>query len=123
MGIPEPFTFSELYDLRVAATRQVKEAEKNLQRLRNSGGRTAATTHAIERWAKTHSTYSDLADRVQAFIEVKLAENDEPAPRDLGNKIAQEGCDRCFCGCKYWENDRCIDCGTHINQVPQEGKS
>jgi hypothetical protein len=35
----------------------------------------------------------------------------------LGNEIAREGCDRCFCGCKYWEYDRCIDCNTHIDQV------
>jgi hypothetical protein len=40
----------------------------------------------------------------------------------LGNTIAREGADRCFCGCKYWENDRCIDCGTHITQVPQEDR-
>jgi hypothetical protein len=36
-----------------------------------------------------------------------------------GNKIAQEGCTRCFCGCKYWENDVCVDCGTHVTQVLQ----
>lgn len=35
-----------------------------------------------------------------------------------GNKLAREGCDRCFCGCKYWEHDRCIDCGTHVSQLP-----
>lgn len=34
-----------------------------------------------------------------------------------GNVVAQEGCDRCSCGCKYWENDRCIDCGTPIADV------
>lgn len=28
-----------------------------------------------------------------------------------GNKIAQEGCTRCECGCKYWENDVCVSCG------------
>lgn len=28
-----------------------------------------------------------------------------------GNKFAREGVDRCECGCKYWENDRCHDCG------------
>ena len=28
-----------------------------------------------------------------------------------GNRLRKEGCDRCLCGCKYWENDRCIDCG------------
>ena len=31
---------------------------------------------------------------------------------DLGNKTAESGCDRCDCGCKYWENDKCVDCGT-----------
>lgn len=34
-----------------------------------------------------------------------------------GNKVAREGCDRCFCGCKYWEKDRCVDCNTHISEV------
>jgi len=28
-----------------------------------------------------------------------------------GNVVAEEGCTRCACGCKYWEGDRCIDCG------------
>jgi len=28
-----------------------------------------------------------------------------------GNKLRREGCDRCFCGSKYWERDRCVDCG------------
>ncbi len=31
--------------------------------------------------------------------------------RALGNTVRVDGCDRCFCGCKYWENDRCVDCG------------
>jgi hypothetical protein len=30
----------------------------------------------------------------------------------LGNKVRDSGADRCACGCKYWENDRCIDCGS-----------
>ena len=33
-----------------------------------------------------------------------------PENARLGNK-RDSGCDRCPCGCKYWENDRCIDCG------------
>lgn len=36
---------------------------------------------------------------------VDLAEPDKH-----GNVKAQEGVDRCLCGCKYWENDRCVDC-------------
>lgn len=34
-----------------------------------------------------------------------------------GNTTAREGVDRCFCGCKYWEDDKCIDCGTHIDKI------
>jgi hypothetical protein len=37
--------------------------------------------------------------------------NKGPVIDSLGNRVRQEGVDRCFCGCKYWENDRCIDCG------------
>lgn len=33
------------------------------------------------------------------------------APDQHGNVKRQEGVDRCYCGCKYWEDDRCIDCG------------
>lgn len=29
-----------------------------------------------------------------------------------GNRRATEGVSRCDCGCKYWENDRCVDCDT-----------
>jgi hypothetical protein len=28
-----------------------------------------------------------------------------------GNRYAEEGCDRCPCGCKYWERDVCASCG------------
>lgn len=34
-----------------------------------------------------------------------------------GNVIAKEGCTRCHCGSKYWEKDRCVSCGKHVNQV------
>jgi hypothetical protein len=39
-----------------------------------------------------------------------------------GNAVAQEGCDRCFCGCKYWELDRCVDCRTHIGTIREAEK-
>lgn len=32
-------------------------------------------------------------------------------PDRHGNRIAREGCTRCPCGSKYWENDACVDCG------------
>lgn len=31
----------------------------------------------------------------------------------LGNAVAREGQDVCACGCKYWENDQCFDCGAN----------
>lgn len=34
----------------------------------------------------------------------------------FGNAEAREGCDRCYCGCKFWEDDACIDCGTTIEE-------
>ncbi len=41
-----------------------------------------------------------------------------PSPRTIttSRPQAREGCDRCYCGCKYWENDQCIDCGTTIQE-------
>jgi hypothetical protein len=39
-----------------------------------------------------------------------------------GNIGAREGCDRCWCGCKYWEQDRCIDCGTHVGGRRDPGR-
>lgn len=39
-------------------------------------------------------------------------------PDRHGNYIREEGCDRCACGCKYREHDRCVDCGgdTPVNR-------
>lgn len=34
-----------------------------------------------------------------------------------GNRLAREGVDRCWCGSKYWEKDRCVDCKTHVSQL------
>jgi hypothetical protein len=36
-----------------------------------------------------------------------------------GNKLARSGYDRCQCGNKYFENDKCIDCDTHIEALPK----
>ena len=35
-------------------------------------------------------------------------------PDSRGNHVRVEGCDRCACGCKYWENDTCVDCGSTV---------
>lgn len=37
-------------------------------------------------------------------------------PDQHGNRRATEGCSRCECGCKYWEHDVCIDCGTRYDK-------
>jgi hypothetical protein len=34
-----------------------------------------------------------------------------------GNVAASNGLDRCACGCKYWRNDRCIDCGDGVEHA------
>lgn len=34
-----------------------------------------------------------------------------------GNTIAREGVDRCWCGSKYWLDDRCIDCDTAVTST------
>lgn len=31
-----------------------------------------------------------------------------------GNINAVEGCTRCICGGKYWENDVCVSCGIMV---------
>ena len=41
---------------------------------------------------------------------------DTPEP----NAVREDGVDRCPCGCKYWEGDRCIDCG---GTVPEPDNS
>lgn len=42
-------------------------------------------------------------------------------PDTHGNTLASEGVSRCECGCKYWENDRCVDCGTGFNALRHGG--
>ena len=41
-----------------------------------------------------------------------------PSADRRGNVEAREGQDRCACGCKYWARDRCIDCGEHVRNTP-----
>jgi hypothetical protein len=57
-------------------------------------------------WDRRTDTLSCRVNRV-GDVDWRQAGGDR-----LGNRVRQEGCDRCLdCGCKYWENDRCIDCG------------
>lgn len=36
-----------------------------------------------------------------------------------GNTIAEEGVTRCDCGCKYWEKDKCVDCGAAVQKISE----
>lgn len=43
-------------------------------------------------------------------------------PDRHGNVVAEEGCTRCACGSKYWEADRCVDCGAPASTAPRAGR-
>lgn len=54
----------------------------------------------------------DSIARLEAVVEAAKSERmSDPAADRNGNLTAQSGCDRCWCGSKYWEFDRCNDCG------------
>lgn len=61
----------------------------------------------ILRIRSTGLTMVHTRDIVDAIIDG--FENDERP-----NRVAEQGCDRCSCGCKYWRSDRCLDCGTSV---------
>lgn len=70
-------------------------------------------------------TYIKLTgrDSAKVYDDVMAAaakHETRPQADRLGNTVAREGCDRCRCGCKYWENDKCTDCGKHVTETPQE---
>lgn len=52
-------------------------------------------------------------DGVMITLSYRHAEVTSPV-RNHGNRFAKEGLDRCVCGSKYWEDDRCVDCKTHV---------
>lgn len=70
--------------------------------------KTWATQEGAERFATTWAVY-DLT-----VVEVPTS-----TPDEHGNRVAREGVDRCACGAKYWEHDRCVDCGAHVSEVAQ----
>ena len=84
-------------------------------------GQTKAITHLLI-FGKTMD--SDLPANEAELAQLESAgiiERMEGMSRTLkdkhGNRTAEEGNDRCECGCKYWENDRCIDCGTKYSDL------
>ena len=58
----------------------------------------------------------DIPGLTDAHIDTALRTIVPPLAADRdGNVLAEEGVTRCACGCKYWEHDRCIDCGLHAD--------
>lgn len=60
------------------------------------------------------------------YADVKAALAAARIPFEDGNYVMvpkeihrpEEGCDRCPCGCKYWDADgRCIDCGERFQET------
>ena len=64
-----------------------------------------------------HTCIIDDSFTCIACVAQSLVGQSDKAPSELLtddkfiNRARQEGVDRCPCGSKYWENDRCIDCG------------
>lgn len=56
-----------------------------------------------------------VRDLFQEAARVRRIRSRKKQYPPLGNKFAESGCDRCECGCKYWEADLCIDCGTEFD--------
>jgi hypothetical protein len=42
-----------------------------------------------------------------------IAARRRPGP-SAADFLPVDGVDRCECGCKYWDIDRCIDCGDRL---------
>ena len=55
--------------------------------------------------------------RVELEGQLQMFSQDEL----LGNRFAKEGCTRCECGSKYWENDICHSCGKPFLALVFEG--
>lgn len=85
---------------------------------------TETTTHQKIRDA-VRSSWGDSIDE-HTFVkecqriarEMSAARTAEAAAQVFGQ--ARQGCDRCYCGCKYWEFDKCVDCGTHISECMRD---
>lgn len=58
---------------------------------------------------------NNVKDLFQEAARVRRVRARKKSYPPLGNRLAESGCDRCECGCKYWEGDMCIDCGTEFD--------
>jgi hypothetical protein len=76
---------------------------------------TTRTRTLAAKWLKEH--HPDVWAEVVAEATRDIDRTGDLDRRYAANKVAREGVTRCDCGSKYWEHDRCVDCGTHANSV------
>jgi hypothetical protein len=60
--------------------------------------------------------YYEASRKTAGYEDEYLDDDTEYIPTPLDE--ANEGVTKCFCGCKYWENGICIDCGTSVTKIP-----
>jgi hypothetical protein len=74
----------------------------------------AALSHAQSLSMATGSVWvqhNDGRGNIATYVRMQV-------PEAHGNRLAREGVDRCPCGAKYWEHDRCVSCGDKF--VPEK---
>ena len=64
-------------------------------------------------WGETNDAIATAAQ--EALTEAAAVNGDDYEPTVLDR--LNEGVTKCDCGCKYYEYDRCIDCGTHLTRI------
>ena len=72
----------------------------------------------IMRENEDYDPYDATGSRRTAGYEDEYPEDDEPEYIPTPLDEANEGVTKCFCGCKYWENGACVDCGTEVTKIP-----
>lgn len=58
-----------------------------------------------------HVRFDFTPKQARALAEVLLAAADNTEKHGGNAPLPEEGCDRCACGSKYWDGDRCHSCG------------
>lgn len=86
--------------------------------------RAVGTNVLLATWATCACSWTSerevVPDGAVVIGEATAAAAEKHTADLLGNTVARDGLDRCACGCKYWESDRCVDCGAHVRTVRRE---
>lgn len=78
-----------------------------------------ATNYEVEQAIASNESYTRRMVQVRRGDSLFLAITIGPGEDDNGNVTARDGIDKCSCGVKYWENDHCVDCGSHVTATVQ----